>query len=83
MSIDTFGDEGNITPEGYVSDETYDECNDDRLTFLRLLIDAKPFAYLSLAQEIEKEIAHRATNYERREAGEKQPSVSEAPADDV
>ena len=26
MSMDTFGDEGNICPEGYVSEETLDEA---------------------------------------------------------
>ncbi len=38
MSIEAFGDEGNICPEGYVSEETYDEMcaeKDDEIKGLK------------------------------------------------
>ena len=56
-------------PEGYVTEETYNECNEDRLAFLRLLSGVLPLVVCANCRaKIEKEIAERTTESEREDA---------------
>lgn len=68
MSLEAWGDEGNVGPEGYVAKEFYDECNEDRMLFATYLLSALPYLPTGLKEDVEIALMERLSAADRAEA---------------